>query len=165
MRWHRIISVSFLLSGVIEVIWDGAGHTPSIFFKGCVFHKFYLIHSWILCPIFSSDYLNWSTPTLQNMKLWKLKLLLKKVISRFDFLPQDFMKSSSLEVVYRLSWFSLFCFVSWKILENFLKWFRCGVTLTYVTHLKRDLSQVSWGFFEIPIGRFLRTPLGDGFCS
>ena len=41
----------------------------------------------------------------------KIKIIfLKKVISRFDLLLQDFMKSSSLEVVYRLAWFFLFCF-------------------------------------------------------
>ena len=33
-----------------------ADHITSIFLKG-VFHKFYLVHSWILCPIFSLGFL------------------------------------------------------------------------------------------------------------
>ena len=31
-----------------------AGHIPSIFLKA-VFHEFYLVHSWILCPIWISQ--------------------------------------------------------------------------------------------------------------
>ena len=35
---------------LILAVHDKADHVPSIFVKA-VFHKFYLVHSWILCPI------------------------------------------------------------------------------------------------------------------
>ena len=38
----------------IEGIWSAeADHSPSIFLKA-VFHKFYLVHSWTLCPIYTN---------------------------------------------------------------------------------------------------------------
>ena len=40
---------SFLTTGSAE-----ADHIPSYFLK-TVFHKSYLVHSWILCPIFSKS--------------------------------------------------------------------------------------------------------------
>ena len=39
----------------LDVIWSAeAGHTTSNFLKA-VFHKFYLVHSWILCPRYNCN--------------------------------------------------------------------------------------------------------------
>ena len=67
MRWHRIISVSFLLSGVIEIIWDGAGHTPSIFLKAVSSTNF----TWSILEYFVPFFLRiiWMDQ-LQRSKTW-----------------------------------------------------------------------------------------------
>ena len=52
-KYLRMDQVQFVEDSLYKIEGDGllkADHTPSNFLKA-VYHKFYLVHSWMFCPI------------------------------------------------------------------------------------------------------------------
>ena len=72
-----------------EVIWSAPAYRITSDFLQAAFYKFYLVYSWILCPIYFVGVLDTRLFTLQNdclnSKMWQLWLLIEK----FQYRPWD----------------------------------------------------------------------------